>query len=31
MLSPLNKQAPLSTFLHIEGRLSEMELLLAQG
>lgn len=31
MLNPLHKNALLSTFLHIESRLSEMEPLLAQG
>jgi len=31
MLSPLHKNALLSTFLHIESRLNEMEPLLAQG
>lgn len=31
MLSPTHKSALLSTFLHIESRLSEMEPLLAQG
>ncbi len=31
MLSPLHKHALLSTFLHIESRLREMEALLAQG
>ncbi|MGO8745126.1 MAG: dynamin family protein [Thermoguttaceae bacterium] len=31
MLTPLHKQVLLSTFLHIQGRLTEMEALLAEG